>query len=106
MPFISSQKVEIADTLKIRLYDFAMSLIHACRDRDALACLLVSKTPLKEDCEFWICACRFNIARSTKDTQDIKSAIDIAQQIVSGKIKVPQRYIEGAGQMLRKLQNQ
>lgn len=104
MPFISSQQgVEIAHGLRIRLYDFAMALMQAGRNRDALTCLLASQPSIKEDHDFWICACRFNIAQTTKNPNDISAAIDAAERIVSGKVSVPQKYVQGARQMLSKL---
>jgi hypothetical protein len=102
--FIASQQnVEIAQGLRIRLYDFALALMQAGRDRDALTCLLASRPSIKEDHEFWICACRFNIALTTKEPEDIKAALEQAEQIVSSKIKVPDKYVQGAKQMLSKL---
>ena len=104
MPFINSQQnVEVAHGLRIRLYDFAVALMQAGRDRDALPCLLVSQPSIKEDHDFWICACRFNIAQTTKNPDDISAAIDAAERIVSGKVSVPQNYVQGARQMLSKL---
>lgn len=107
MPFISSQQgVEIAHGLRIRLYDFAMALMQARRDSDALTCLMVSKPSIKEDHDFWICACRFNIAQTTRNPDDVSAAIDAAEQIVSGKVRVPEKYVEGARQILSKLKEQ
>jgi hypothetical protein len=104
MSFISSQQnVEVAHGLRIRLHDFAMALMQAGRDRDALTCLLASQPSLKEDHDFWICACRFNIAQTTENPDDISAAIDAAEWIVSGKVKVPEKYAQGARQMLSKL---
>lgn len=107
MPFISGQQgVEIAHILRERLYDFAMALMQAGRDRDALICFLASEPSIKEDHEFWICACRFNIAQTTESRDDISAAIDVAEQIVSGKVRVPEKYVQGAKQMLDKLKQQ
>ena len=104
MPFISSQQnVEIAHGLRIRLYDFAISLMQAGRDSDALTCFLASKPPIKEDHDFWICACRFNIAQTTKNPDDVAAAINAAEEIVGGKVDVPGKYVEGAKQMLSML---
>jgi len=106
-PFISSQQgVEIAHVLRIRLYDFAMALMRAGRNSDALACLLVSKPSLKEDHDFWIFACRYNIAQATRDPGDISAAIDAGEQIVSGKVKVPGKYVGGVRQFLSKLKGE
>jgi hypothetical protein len=103
MPFIASQKVEIAQGLRIRLYDFAIALMQAGRNRDALTCFVASRPSMKEDHEFWICACRFNIAQTSKDGDEIKAAVENAEQILSGKIKVPERYLQGARQILTTL---
>lgn len=104
MPFISSQQgVKVAHGLRIRLYDFAMALMQAGRDSDALNSLLVSKPSLKEDHDFWIFACRYNIAQTTREPGDISAAIEAGEQIVSGKVKVPEKYVEGARQFLSKL---
>lgn len=104
MPFISSQQgVEIAHGIRIRLYDFAMALMQAGQNRDALTCLLASMPSIKDDHDFWICACRFNIAQSTKNPDDIAAAIESAEQIVSGKVRVPEKYAQGSRQMLSRL---
>lgn len=104
IPFISSQQnVEVAHDLRIRLYDFAMALMQAGRDRDALACLLASRPSIKEDHEFWICACLFNVAQTSKNPEDVKAAAEHAEQIVSGTIKVPDKYVQGVKQMLSQL---
>lgn len=104
MPFISNQQgVEIASSLRIRLYDFAVSLMQAGRDSDALTCFMVSKPSIKEDHDFWICACRFNIAQTTENPDDIAAAINAAEEIVSGKVDVPEKYVEGTRQMLSRL---
>lgn len=104
MPFIASQqKIEIAHSLRIRLYDFAIALMQAGRNRDALTCFVASRPSMKEDHEFWICACRFNIAQTSKNGDEIKAAIENAEQILSGKIKVPEKYVQGARQMLSTL---
>jgi hypothetical protein len=104
MPFIERQQgVDVAQSHRIRLYDFAMALMHAGRDRDALTCLLASRPSVKEDHEFWICACRFNVALGTKEADDIGAAADAADQIVNGRIKLPEKYVQGARQMLGKL---
>jgi len=101
MPFIGSQQHgEVAHSLRIRLYDFAMALIQAGRDRDALACLLASRHSIKDDHEFWICACRFNIALTSKNPEDVETATEHAKQIVSGRIRVSDQYVQGAKQML------
>lgn len=107
MPFISSQQsVEIAHGLRVRLYDFAIALMQARRDRDALTCLLVSRPSIKEEHDFWICACRFNVATTTKDPDDISAAIAAAEEIVNRKVRVPEKYVQGAKQMLSKLKEQ
>jgi len=107
MPFISNQKgIDIAHGLRIWLYDFAMALMQAGRNRDALTCLLVSRPSIKEDHDFWICACLYNIAQTTKNLDDISAAIDVAEQIVSGKVKVTEKYAQGARQLLSKLKKQ
>jgi hypothetical protein len=105
MPFIRSQQaVEVAHTLRIRLYDFAMALMQARgHDRDALDCLLVSRPSLREDHDFWIAACRHNIAQATKNREEILAAIESAEAIASGRLKVPGKYVQGATQMLEKL---
>jgi hypothetical protein len=104
MPFISAQQnIDVAQSLKIRLYEFAMALIHAGRNEDALTSLLVSRPSIKEDHEFWIFACRFNIATSTKTPSDIKAAISSAEDIISGRVKVPNNMVQGAIQFLNKL---
>jgi len=104
MPFISSQQsVEIAHGLRIQLYNFAIALMQAGRDSDALTCFMVSKPSIKEDHDFWICACRFNIAQTTKNPDDIAAAINAAEEIVSGKVNVSEKYVEGARQMLSRL---
>lgn len=104
MPFIANQQnVDIAQSLRIRLYDFAVALMQAGRDRDALTCLIASRPSIKEDHEFWICACHFNIALTTNEPKDIKAALEQAEKIVSGKIKVADKYVQGAKQMLSKL---
>jgi hypothetical protein len=104
MPFISSQQgVEIAHDLRIRLYDFAMALIQAGRNRDALNCLLVSRPSIKEDHEFWIFACLYNIAKTTKARDDISAAINAAEQIASEKVRVPERYVQSVTQLLNQL---
>lgn len=100
----SRQGIEIAAGLRVRLYDFAMSLMQAGRDADALTCLAASKPSLKQDHDFWICACRFNIAQMTKDAADIAAAREPLQQIVDGTLKVPSQYVGGAKQMLSKLE--
>lgn len=105
MPFIASQQgVNIAQTLRIRLYDFAMALMGAQRDRDALTCLLVSRPSMKEDHDFWICACRYNVAQVTEDADDIAAAIECVRRIVDGEVKVPEKYVQGAKQMLDRLE--
>jgi len=107
IPFISSQQgIDIAHGLRIRLYDFAMALMQTGRNRDALTCLLVARPSIKEDHDFWICACLYNIAQTTKNPDDIAAAIDAAEQIVSGKVKVPEKYAQGARQLLNKLKEQ
>jgi hypothetical protein len=104
MPFISSQQnVDVAQGLRIRLYDFAMALLQAGRERDALACLLASQPSMKDDHDFWIFACRYNIATETKNEEDIDTAIRAAEDILSGRVKVPARYVQGAQQFLSKL---
>jgi len=105
MPFIRSQQgVEVAHTLRIRLYDFAVALMQAGgHDRDALDCLLVSRPSLRDDHDFWIAACRYNIAQDTKGREDVLAAIQAAEAIVSGRVKVPGKYVQGATQMLEKL---
>ena len=104
MPFIAGQQgVDIAHGLRIRLYDFAMALMQAGRDADALTCLLVSRPSPKEDHDFWICAARFNVAQDSKAPDDIAAAVDAAERIVSGEVKVPARYVDGARQILRRL---
>jgi hypothetical protein len=105
MPFIRSQQgVEVAHTLRIRLYDFAVALMQAGgHDRDALDCLLVSRPSLREDHDFWIAACRYNIAQATRSGEDVLAAIDSAEAIASGRVSVPSKYVEGASQMLEKL---
>jgi len=104
MPFIERQQgVDIAQGLRVRLYDFAMALMQAGRDRHALTCLLASRPSVKEDHEFWICACRFNVATGTKAVGDISAAMDTANQIVNGRIKLTDKYVQGARQMLDKL---
>jgi hypothetical protein len=114
MPFIHKQQnVDIAQHLRLCLYDFAIALMQADRyysdglrrNRDALSCLLASRPSLKEDHDFAICACLCNIANITKASNDIKLAIDFAEQIVSARIKVPDRYIKAAGQMLSQLRS-
>jgi len=107
MPFIGSQEtVEIAHSLRIRLYDFAMALMQAGRDGDALTCLLAGRPSIKEDHEFWICACRFNVAQTTKNPDDIAAAIESAEQILRGDMTVPDQYLEGAKHMLSTLREQ
>jgi len=107
MPFIRSQQgIEIAASLKTRLLDFAIGLMQAGRDHDALTCLLVSRGSIREDHEFWICACRYNIAQTTKNDDDIIAAIESAEQIVSGEIRVPEKYVQGVKQMLNHLKRQ
>lgn len=103
--FIKKQKnIEIAQGLRIRLYDFAMALIQANRNSDALHCLLASKPSIKEGHDFWICACRHNIAMTTKNPDDISAAVKAVEDIVNGKVSVPERYVEGARNMLANLQ--
>ena len=107
IPFISSQwDVDMAYGLRDRLYDLAMELLKANRDRDALHCLLASRPSLKEDHEFWICACRFNIALATKNREDRQSAIESANDIISGRTAVPAKYVEGARKMLETLDSE
>lgn len=110
MPFIRIQKAgEVTQTLRVRLYDFAISLMQAgggrgdWHDRAALDCLLVSRPSLAVDHEFWIFACRFNIALASKNPDDVAAAAENAEQIVSGEIEVPEQYVEGAKNMLRDL---
>jgi hypothetical protein len=105
MPFIRAQQgVEVTHTLRIRLYDFAMALMLAGgHDRDALDCLLVSRPSLREDHDFWIAACRYNVAQVTKTREDVLAAIETAEAITSGRVKVPGKYIQGATGMLEKL---
>lgn len=105
MPFIRAQQgIEVTHTLRIRLYDFAMALMQAGgHDRDALDCLLVSRPSLREDHDFWIAACRFNVAQATKSREDVLAAIETAEAITSGRVKVPSKYIQGATGMLEKL---
>ena len=104
MALVNSQRgTEIAHGLRVRLYDFAMSLMQAGRDGDALACLIASKPSLKEDHDFWICACRFNIAQRTKFASDVAAAREVAQNIADGTLKVPSQYVGGAKQILSKL---
>ena len=103
--FIRNQKdTEIAHGLRIRLYDFAISLMEAGRNSDALQCLLASKPSIKEDHDFWICACRHNIAMISHNFDDIADAVKAVEEIVNGKVKVPERYVEGARNMLNNLQ--
>jgi len=114
MPFISRQRGALAEIVKVRLYDFAMALMRAgsasdtleralTLNRNALTCLLASRPSIKEDHEFWTCACQFNIAQATKNKDDITAAIESAEQILSGKAKVPERCVQGAKEMLNKL---
>lgn len=104
MPFISTQQnAEVAESLKIRLYDFAMALLQVGRDEDALVALLASRPPIKEDHEFWIFACRYNIATSSKKPEDISAAISSGDAIISGRVKVPENKIQGTKQILTKL---
>jgi hypothetical protein len=106
MPFIGRlQDVEMAESPRIRLYDFALALMQSQsdHDRDALTCLLASRPSAKEDHEFWICACRFNIAKTTKSSDDVAAAVESAEQIVSGRVRVPERCVQGARLMLEKL---
>lgn len=110
MPFIRTQKAgDVTQTLRVRLYDFAIALMKAgggrgdWHDRAALDCLLVSRPSLKVDHEFWIFGCRFNIALASKNPDDVAAAAKNAEQIVSGEIKVPEQYIQGAKQMLNDL---
>jgi len=58
---------------------------------------------MKEDHEFWVCACRFNIAQVTKSPEDIRAAREQAEKIASGAIKVPNQYVQGARQILSRL---
>jgi hypothetical protein len=55
------------------------------------------------DHDFWIFACRFNIATETKTQEDIDTAISAAEEIISGRVVVPERYVQGARQFLSKL---
>lgn len=105
MPFISSQSLEMAHGLRIRLYDFGVALMQAERDRDALTCFLASRPSIEENHDFWICACRSNIAQTTENPDDISAAIDAAEQIVSGRIRVPERSAQRARQMLSELED-
>jgi hypothetical protein len=104
MPFINGLKgMELAHSLRIRLYDFAMGLLRAYRNQEALDCLLASRPSIKEDHEFWICASAYNIANTTKKPEDIAAAVEYAEGIVSGKVKVPENFISGARKMLAEL---
>ena len=103
MPFISTQHVEVAESLKIRLYDFAMALMQSDRNEDALVSLLASRPSTKEDHEFWVFACRHNIATSTKKPEDISAAISSGDAIISGKVKVPEDKVQGTKQLMNKL---
>jgi len=104
IPFIKRQEnIEIAHGLRIRLYEFAMALIQTERNSDALSCLLVSKPSIKEDHDFWICACKHNIALTTKSSDNITDAIYTAEQIINEHVKVPDKYIEGVRNMLNNL---
>lgn len=115
MPFIADQEgTEIAEGLKVRLYDFAMALINFSRDkdftykaklnRDALTCLRVSRPSIKEDHEFWIFVCYYNIASATKKPEDITAAIREAEEIISGKVRVPEKYVQTVGKLSSMLQ--
>ena len=107
MPFIRKQRgVNIAQTLRVRLYDFAMALVHADRNADALDCLLTSRPSLKGDHDFWIAACCFNIAANTSARDDIVRAISAFEPIVSRQTKVPAEYLERAGMMLSALKKE
>ena len=100
MPFIKGlQGMELAQSLKVRLYDFAMGLLRANRHQEALICLLASRPSIKDDHEFWICASAYNIANTTKRPEDIAAAVEYAEGIVSGKVKVPEKYMSGARKM-------
>jgi tetratricopeptide (TPR) repeat protein len=110
MPFIRDlENIEVAEGLRVRLYDFAMVLLQQFRDSDALTCLLVSRPSLKNDHDFWICACRYNIARMSYARKDIDAAenvaaaIEDAERIVDGTVQLPISCVDGAKQFLDEL---
>ena len=105
MPFIRNQSgVDIAHGLRMRLYDFAMALMQAGRDSDALDCLLVSYPSTRTDHAFWICACRSNIALETKTLSDVSAALAAAKDLLDGKASIPQQYLQGVKDLYARLQ--
>lgn len=83
IPFVSKQEgIDIAQIIRVRLYDFAMELIKVGRYSDALICLQVSKPSIKQDHEFWIFACYYNIAQDSKKKIDFENAINTAESIL------------------------
>jgi len=115
IPHISNQQnVDVSHNLRIRLYEFAHELIKSGskaaadsefskRNQEALTCLLVSQPSIKEDHDFWIFACRYNIAITTKKPEDINTAISAGEDIISGRVKVPENNLQGARKILSDL---
>ena len=101
VPFVESLKdTELSQNLRIRLYDFALALMRARREAEGLACLLAARPSIKEDHEFWILACRFNIVQRTKVPDEIRATMRAAKEIVAGKTEVPDKHVDGAKRML------
>ncbi len=106
MAFLRRQhEVDITHSLRIRLYELAMEFMRAERDAEALECLLVSRPSIKEDHDAWILGCRYNIAMTTKRKVDLTAAITDAENIISGKVNVPEAFKTGARQMLERLRS-
>ena len=90
MSFIEKQQgVDIAMSLRTALYDFAMDLMRIDKNREAMISLAVSRPSPREDHAFWLCACYHNVGKMENDLQAVRAGIALAEEITSGKSKVP-----------------
>jgi len=63
--------------IKNRIYQFAMALMNRQYYKEAIECLKVSRPSLKNDDDYWLAACYFNIAGISQKKEDINEAITI-----------------------------
>ena len=90
MAFIEKQQgVDIAMSLRTALYDFSMDLMRIDKNREAMISLAVSNPSPREDHAFWLCASYHNVGKTDNDLQAVRSGIALAEEITSGKSKVP-----------------
>ena len=107
-PFIESlRETDIAMVLRTKLYDFAMNLIREDKNREAMLCLEISRPSPREDHDFWLCACYYNIGKLEKDMDIIARGVELAEKVMRSESKTPTAVLQKMRQsgLLGKLKN-